>query len=504
MTAPAVESGRTFSTTPLQTTFLEAALSGKYSYLATGGAIRGTKTFMLLATIIVLCRIYPRSRWAIVRDSMTTLRRNTLPSFEKLRETLGGWIGELHQGTWTYTCANGSQIVIFAESVEKDPDLDRWKGLEVNGFALDEANELLYKSFLKSIERAGSWIIPPTMKQAQAMEEARLRGEPDWQKYGPPQPDPLVLLSFNPADNWVRDVFYDPWDAGTLKEPYYYLPATIFDNPYATDKYKESLKNLPPQEYARFVLGKWGAILDPMQLISSSWLVEAQKVMHVRGRKRGALDVARFGDDDSCFAHENGNALDRLEEIHSMDTYTLASSAVTYLHDHGIMPEDFTIDTVGVGGGVMDDMTVAFKLHGIRSFEAGAKPIIRPLTDSDIHRLMTTYENDARQSFWKFDSIWSQAWWEFREKVRTGMWYFPPEIATTEIGRKLMRELTAPRYEIHGDRTIRVWSTEEIKDKIGWSPDRAVAVVMASFEWPPVLTQFIPPTTSRRVVGARA
>jgi hypothetical protein len=496
----AAASNRTFSTTPLQTTFVEAALSGKYSYLATGGAIRGTKTFMLLATIIILCRIYPRSRWAIVRDSMTTLRRNTLPSFEKLRETLNGWVGELHQGTWTYTCKNGSQIIVFAESAEKDPDLDRWKGLEVNGFALDEANELLYKSFLKSIERAGSWIIPPTREQAQAMEEARMRDDPNWQSYGPAQPDPLVMLSFNPADNWVRDVFYDPWEAGMLKAPYYYLPATIFDNPYAPDKYKESLKNLPKQEYNRFVLGKWGAILDPMQLISSAWLIDAQRVRHIPGKKRGALDVARFGDDDSVLAAEDGNALDELEEMHGMNTATLAARAVTFLFEKGIFPYDFTVDTVGVGGGVMDNIVVNYKMPGVRSFEAGAKALIRPLTETDIKRLLTTYENDARQSFWKFDSLWSQAWWEFRENLRTGKWHFPPDIAHTDIGRKLVRELTAPKYEIHGDRTIRVWSTEEIKDKIGWSPDRAVAVVMANFDWPPVLEQFIPPTTSQRVI----
>lgn len=221
-----------FEATPRQAAFAEAVFSGHYRILAFGGGIRSGKTYILLALLFALCRIYPKSRWAIVRKDLPTLRRNTIPSFAKLRPR---FVGPINQGTWTATCDNGSEILFFSESLDVDPDLDRWKGLEVNGFALEEANELDKRSYTKAIERAGSWIIPDA----------------------PVQPDPLVLLTFNPAPNWVKRTFYDPWKANALPAGYFYQPATVADNPHIPESYVAALSNLPEQEYKRFVAGDW-------------------------------------------------------------------------------------------------------------------------------------------------------------------------------------------------------------------------------------------------------
>lgn len=145
-----------------------------------------------------------------------------------------GFAGDLNQGTWSYPCENGSVIFLFPESIKGDPDLDRWKGLEVNGLILEEAPELEERSWYKAIERAGSWVVPS--------------GE---------QPPPLILLTSNPAVGWVKRLFHDPWKSGTLAPPYYYLPATIHDNPHLPPEYLASLRNLPEQEYKRFVEGDW-------------------------------------------------------------------------------------------------------------------------------------------------------------------------------------------------------------------------------------------------------
>lgn len=231
----------TFS--PPQRAVLDAYLSGRYRYLGFGGAIRGGKTFGALGIILVLARIYPGSRWAIVRKDLPTIRRNVLPSFAKLRALVGGFCGPVRQDTWTATCTNGSALIFFPESLDTDPDLERWKGLEVNGFVLEEASELAEASFHKAIERAGAWVIPPTPT------------EPE-----PQQPGPVVLLTFNPCWNWVRSTFYEPHANGTLAAPYFYQRATIDDNPGLTMAYKESLRSLPELEYQRFVLGNWDVV----------------------------------------------------------------------------------------------------------------------------------------------------------------------------------------------------------------------------------------------------
>lgn len=188
---------------------------------------------MAILTLFLLARIFPKSRWAIVRKDLPTLRRNTEPTLRKVAPA--GFAGPLKHDNWTITCRNGSEVILFPESISGDTDLDRWKGLEVNGFVLEEANELDERSWYKAIERAGSWIVPGIEVQ----------------------PPPLILLTSNPAFGWLKSTFYDPWKLGQLDAPFYYLPATVRDNPHLPDAYLASLKNLPDHEYRRFVEGDW-------------------------------------------------------------------------------------------------------------------------------------------------------------------------------------------------------------------------------------------------------
>lgn len=210
---------------------------GRYRIIGFGGGIRGTKTFGSLSVLIALCRIFPRSRWAVVRKDLPRLRQNTLPSFEKLRALAGEFVGPVNQGTWTATCANGSQIIFFAESLDVDPDLSRWKGLEVNGFLLEEADELAERSYVKAIERCGTWIVPDGA-----------------------QPPPLILCTFNPCANWPKRVFYEPWKNGTIAAPYAFIPATQADNPYVSEEQRTAWRAMPEQEYKRFVEGDWDVL----------------------------------------------------------------------------------------------------------------------------------------------------------------------------------------------------------------------------------------------------
>jgi hypothetical protein len=162
-----------------------------------------------------------------------------MPSFNKLREELGSdFVSDINGSDWTATCTNGSQIIFFPESLDTDPDLSRWKGLEVNGFILEESDELAEKSYFKAIERAGAWIVPR----------------------GGQQPPAFVLCTFNPCANWPKHVFYDPWKNETIAAPYAFIPATQADNPSIGDAQREAWKSLPEAEYKRFVEGDWESL----------------------------------------------------------------------------------------------------------------------------------------------------------------------------------------------------------------------------------------------------
>lgn len=224
---------------PVQAGFIEDCLSGDYDVIMYGGAIKGGKTGGSLISLELLHKAYPGSRSAIVRKTSKILETNTLPAWDKFK--VKKWIEFDNKSRVEFK--NGSHIDFFGENIDRDPELNRWKGLDVNFFLLEEANELDEVTFEKALERVGSWIIPGI-------------DEKD-------QPPPLIILTCNPAQNWVKKKFYDAWKSGTLPPRWKYIPAKITDNPYYTNnvRFMEKLKSLPPFFYQVYVLGKWDVAL---------------------------------------------------------------------------------------------------------------------------------------------------------------------------------------------------------------------------------------------------
>lgn len=215
-----------------QQVFLESVLSGKFRFILYGGSVRSGKTFSGLAAFIILSFVYPRSRWVVVRKDLQTIKRNTLPSWDKIKPV--AWIRNHNHETQTVTFINGSQIIFFGENYDKDKEFNRWRGLECNGFLLEEINELQEMAYFKAIERAGSYIIK-----------------------GGVQPAPLILATCNPTRGWVKERWYDRWKKGTMPAGQIYIPANIRDNPYIPQEYIDSLQDLPRYEYEVFVNGNW-------------------------------------------------------------------------------------------------------------------------------------------------------------------------------------------------------------------------------------------------------
>jgi hypothetical protein len=117
-----------------QQEFIDAVLSGKYTFLTYGGAMGGGKSFVSIALLIFLCRIYPDSKWVVIRDSVPTLKRTAIETFKKIVPT--SFLKSWNQQDYTATFNNGSRIIFMAEDWINDKDFDRFKGLEVNGFLI--------------------------------------------------------------------------------------------------------------------------------------------------------------------------------------------------------------------------------------------------------------------------------------------------------------------------------------------------------------------------------
>lgn len=196
-----------------------------------GGAIRGGKTYLYLTILVLLCRRYPGSKWHVIRESFPSLTGNTEPA---LRRILGTSQVRWKRGSAEYYVQfpNGSRIYFLSENFERDRDLNRFKGLETNGFLLEQVEELQYDTYQKCIERAGSWYLDD-------------------------QPPPLILGTFNPAFNWVKEIIYDAWITSPDGVDFHYTPALPSDNSKVTREQWDQWKKLDPVTYQRYIEGLW-------------------------------------------------------------------------------------------------------------------------------------------------------------------------------------------------------------------------------------------------------
>ena len=232
---------------PKQSEAFELALSDDIDIVLYGGAIRGGKTYWLLTTFCYLASTYPRSRWVIVRESLPTLKRTTLVSFQALlSEGLDRFVKDFNRDTYTVTFRNDSQIIFMAESFDTDKELNRFRGLEINGAGAEEVNELQEATFGKLIERTGTWLKAGNVPS-------------------------VILATCNPTHNWVKAKFYDRWKDNTLPKTWRYIQAKITDNPFIPKNYLRSLKdNMTPVDYQRFVEGDW-EVIEVNNRFAANW-----------------------------------------------------------------------------------------------------------------------------------------------------------------------------------------------------------------------------------------
>ena len=225
-----------FSPHPKQLEFIEAVFSFKFECLLFGGAAGGGKSYVSLATLITLAKVFPNSRSHVIRESLPTLKRTTIPTFFKLCPK--SFIQNYHQTDHVVTFTNGSTLEFFPENFSQDKNLTRFDGLETNFFLLEECQEIQKKTFEKCKLRVGRHIM----------------------QKGKRQPPRLILMTCNPSQNWTKDLFHNPSLEGSLQNSYFYKRALMSDNPDLPSEYIEAMKNLDDVTRQVFVEGNWDVI----------------------------------------------------------------------------------------------------------------------------------------------------------------------------------------------------------------------------------------------------
>lgn len=430
-----------FKATPKQDEYVSAVLSGKYRHLLYGGAAGGGKTYILCGLLVLLCRVYPGSRWAIVRADLPRLKKTVIPTWNRVAPK--PFFGEINKTDWVVQAENGSEVIFFPASEDVDPTFERVRGIELNGCAFEECDEVS-EGFVDVMgSRLGRWKLP-----------------------GQVQPPILSLYSCNPNQKWPKQRFYEPWTRGTLRANHFYLPAKVTDNPHLSAEYLDQLRDLPEKQRSVYFDGKWEYAGEPDQLITSEWVELAfarGANPDLKGRPKAlGVDVARYGDDDTVIAETEGWHLVGLEAWHGIDTRRSSETVKARIVTRQIPAYMVRVDTVGLGAGVADNLRHDRLL--VTEFVAGAKPI------------------EGAHKYLRFKNLRSQAWWNMRELLDPSAVgpkaSFNPSMKE-EHRQKLTADLIAPKYSLDSDKVIDVESKDSIKARLGRSTDYGDACVQA-------------------------
>jgi hypothetical protein len=196
-----------------------------------GGAVRGGKTFGTFAILVLLAKKYPGFRAHVVRKSFPDLQRTSIPSMEKL--LAGANVKWKRQAADYYVeFENGSRVYFMQQNIERDPDLNAFKGLETNVIVLEQLEELNEETYNKALERVGSWYLDPSAPA-------------------------FVLTTFNPTYNWVKKRVYERATSGGFLFEEVFIEAFPVDNPFVTPDQWDTWELLDDETRERFIKGNW-------------------------------------------------------------------------------------------------------------------------------------------------------------------------------------------------------------------------------------------------------
>lgn len=245
-----------------------------------------------------------------------------------------------------------------------------------------------------------------------------------------------------------------------------FVPSRITDNPYLMDSgYLATLQSLPEPLRSQMLEGDFSAGVedDPWQVIPTAWVLAAQD----RWQPKPApgpmdsmgVDVARGGRDESIIARRHGPWFDRLiclPGTASPDGPTLAGQVMAARRDAAPVQ----IDIVGWGSSPFDVLVSS----GVQTLGInGAARSVGVSRDGQLG----------------FLNLRAELWWRLREALDPRAEVpvaLPPD-------PQLRADLCAPTWSLSAA-GVQVERKDDLKARIGRSPDRGDAVVLALIATP--------------------
>ena len=222
-----------------------------------------------------------------------------------------------------------------------------------------------------------------------------------------------------------------------------YLRAQLINKEWVNDK--KVRWGIDSPLYISRVLADFPQEITENQLISLALCEEAvNRDIEPSGEKEMGLDIARFGNDNTVYLIRHGNVITKLLFDSKRDTMEVAGRAKRIYEDENI--KRIKADVIGVGSGTVD-----------RLDEQGVDVI-------GINSAESAIEKD------KYFNKRTEMWFNAMEWLKVG------KIPDDDL---LIRDLTAVHFEYTSKGQYKLEPKEQTKKRLGYSPDRGDAFVLA-------------------------
>lgn len=277
-------------------------------------------------------------------------------------------------------------------------------------------------------------------------------------------PAPFVIENGQPVFDF-DPAAYEPQEVVTPQSRTF-IPSRISDNPYLMGTgYLSVLQALPEPLRSQMLFGSFEAGMtdDPWQVIPTAWVERAMARWKDRSPKGDmdsiGVDVARGGKDFTVISLRHGMWYDHLVKVPGKETPS-GQAVVGQVIAVRRSSAPIHIDVIGVGASPYDLLR-----------EAGQQVIGVNVAEKSVAT--------DRSGRLRFINQRSELWWKMRELLDpendTGI-ELPPD-------PELLADLCAPKWELQGLK-VKVEGREEIIERIGRSPDKASALILAQLDTP--------------------
>ena len=273
----------------------------------------------------------------------------------------------------------------------------------------------------------------------------------------------LTLMIGNPVR--TSGTFFDAFHRNKML--WWTLRVGHGDSPRVTDKFVEFVRAAAGEDSAEFRIRCLGEFpkADDDTAIPYAWIHQATErdiVELPHAKTVWGLDVARFGSDKNVLAERSarkGRVLDAWGQLDLMETAGRVKARWDNTAPHE-RPGALLVDDIGLGSGVLDRLReLGLPAKGVNVAESAA---------------MSEKFTRARDELW-----WKcREWFQGRNVIIT-----PPETDDRNDSQAiLVSELGVPRYAYTSSGKIKIEAKEEMKKRIGKSPDYADAFVLTFAE----------------------